>query len=294
MTAAPTDPATTRGVDLRTNLRSPTSLPPYAARPEFAPAPDDLPRRAFVEQVMGLPMSLHIRGPEATGTTVAAAVRAAFSRLRADDEEFSTYRADSAVSRIRRGELTISDASPRLRRVVALCEDASVRTDGAFSAWLPVAGRIRFDPSGLVKGWSVEETFDRLVTELAEIGGHDALLAAGGDIVVSCLRTDTPDWTIAVEDPADRRRLLTSVSLRVGAVATSGTAARGTHVLDPGTGVPAAGLLSATVIGPRLTWADVYATALLARGGDAPWFGSLRADHLALLVRPDGSRVELP
>lgn len=275
-------------------LRSPTSLPRYAGAPGLLAASDDLPRRAFVEQIMGLPMSLHLRGPEATGSAVESAVRAAFSRLRADDAEFSTYREDSAVSRIRRGELAVADASPRLRRVVALCEDASARTDGAFSAWLLAEGVVRFDPSGLVKGWAVEETFERLGAELAGLGRYDALLSAGGDVVVSCSRTDTPDWKIAVEDPADRSRLLTSVPLRVGAVATSGTAARGAHVVDPSSGHPATELLSATVIGPSLTWADVYATALLARGGDAPWCEELRADHLALLVRPDGTTVQLP
>lgn len=276
------------------DLRSPTSLPRYAGAPGSLVVSDDLPRRAFVEQIMGLPMSLHLRGPEAAGGAVEAAVRTAFSRLRADDAEFSTYRADSAVSRIRRGELAVADASPRLRQVVALCEDASARTDGAFSAWLPAEGVIRFDPSGLVKGWAVEEAFESLVRDLAELDRYDALLSAGGDVVVSCSRTDTPDWTIAVEDPTDRGRLLTSVPLRAGAVATSGTAARGAHVLDPSSGHPATGLLSATVIGPSLTWADVYATALLARGGHAPWFESLRADHLALIVRPDGTTVQLP
>lgn len=243
---------------------------------------------------MGLPMSLHVRGPEATGAAVEAAVRAAFSRLRADDAEFSTYREGSAVSRIQRGELAVAEASPRLRQVVALCDEASARTDGAFSAWLPTEGVLRFDPSGLVKGWAVEQTFQRLGADLVTLGRYDALLSAGGDVIVACSRTDTPDWTIAVEDPADRRRLLTSVPLRVGAVATSGTAARGDHVIDPSTGRPATRLLSATVVGPSLTWADVYATALLAQGGDSPWFVAQGADHLALLVRPDGATVHLP
>ena len=283
-----------RWADDPVGLRSPTTLPRYAAGPGLVTAPDDLPRRAFVAQIMGLPMSLHVRGPEATGTAVEGAAREAFSRLRADDAEFSTYRADSAVSRIRRSELAVVDASPRLRQVVDLCEDAVARTDGAFSGWLEAEGVIQFDPSGLVKGWAVEEAFERLVVQLARLERYDVLLCAGGDVVVACSRTDTPDWIVAVENPADRTRLLASVPLRVGAVATSGTAARGAHVVDPRTGRPARRLLSATVIGPTLTWADVYATALLARGGDAPWFEALRADYLALLVRPDGSLVQLP
>ncbi len=92
-----------------------------------------------------------------------------------------------------------------------------------------------------------------------------------------------------MEDPRDRARTLRSLRLRTGAVATSGTAARGDHIVDPATGAPAAGLLSATVIGPNLTWADVYATAAFVKGSAAlPWLATL-ADHAGLLVGADGT-----
>ena len=44
-------------------------------------------------------------------------------------------------------------------------------------------------------------------------------------------------------------------------VATSGAAARGGHVVDPRTGVGVTRPGSATVVGPDLLWADVWATA---------------------------------
>ncbi|MEP6651626.1 MAG: FAD:protein FMN transferase [Lapillicoccus sp.] len=264
---------------------SPTSLP-TDLEPRTQP---ETQRRAFVEQVMGLPMSLHVRGPGAPGPRVQAAAERAFARLRADDVEFSTYRPDSAVSRIQRGELAIADASPRLREVAALCEQAADRTDGMFSAWLPGESGASFDPTGLVKGWAVEDTFRRLVDELAALGPHDVLLSAGGDVVVTCERTDTPDWTVAVADPSDPRKVLRSIPLRVGAVATSEITTRGLHVVDPRSGTPVDALLSATVVGPSLLWADVFATALLVSGGPAPWFDALRVDHAALVVHRDGT-----
>jgi thiamine biosynthesis lipoprotein len=250
----------------------------------------DLPRRAFVAQIMGLPVSVHVRGPQARTDEVATLVEDAFDRLRTDDTTFSTYRNDSAISRIRRGELTIHDGGPRVRRVAALCDVAEQRTGGAFSAWLPDGhGKVAFDPTGLVKGWAVEQAFDTLLARLAGPEPHDLLLSAGGDVAVGCGRTDTPDWTVGVEDPRDRSRMLLRVPLRRGAVATSGTAARGAHILDPATGAPATGLLSATVIGPGLTWADVYATAVFAHGPDVPpWLVEL-TDHAAVLVGTDGT-----
>jgi len=249
----------------------------------------DLPRRSFVAQIMGLPMSIHVRGPRARSEAVAEAVQSAFTELRADDAMFSTWLPDSPVSRIKDGRDRLVDAHPRILHVAALCELAGHRTGGAFAAWLPGPdGRLRFDPTGVVKGWAVEQAFTGLLADLHALGDHDALVCAGGDIAVACTRTDTPGWVIAVEDPRDRTRTLRSLQLRTGAVATSGTAARGTHIIDPATGAGAEGLLSATVIGPALTWADVYATAAFVKGAAAlPWIATV-PDHAGILLGCDG------
>lgn len=258
-------------------------------------APSDHPRRAFVAHIMGLPISVHVRGPRARDSPIAERIEQMFAALRADDALFSTWRPDSAVSRIRRGHLRLSDASARVREAARLCEQATERTGGAFSAWLPdPAGDPAFDPTGLVKGWAVEQAFTTLTTALRAFGPHDALVDAGGDVLVACRRADTPDWLIGIEDPRDRTRTVLCVPLRAGAVATSGTTARGAHLLDPATGAPTHGLLSATVIGPELTWADVYATAAFVRGEPAAEWIATIPGHAAVLVTPDGRVVPSP
>ena len=266
---------------------SPTGLPAF----DGAIALAELPRRAFVEQVMGLPFSLHVRGPKACGRPVAAIAAGLFADLRADEARFSPWLPGSQVSRIRRGQLQLADADVRVRTVAELCREAELRTDGAFSAWRAgpdgtrLPGDAAFDPTGLVKGWAAQDAFGTLLERLDGLGAHDALLSAGGDVVVHCTRVDTPDWTVGIEDPRDRRRILRSLKLRRGAVATSGTAARGRHITDPATGAPApADLLSATVIGPDLTWADVYATAAFVRGREAAGWLARLTDHAAVLV----------
>jgi thiamine biosynthesis lipoprotein len=273
-----------------TAVPAPADLAPAVPAPAPAtPAPEQ-PRRAFVAQVMGLPVSVHVRGPAAQSPDAEGAVEALFHALRADDALFSTWRPESEVSRIRRSELLLEDADPRVRHVAALCEEAGRRTGGSFDAWLPDAAGVRvFDPTGLVKGWAVEAATGVLVERLAGLGAHDVLVSAGGDVLVHCERKDTPDWRIAIEDPRDRARTLLTVPLRRGAVATSGTAARGEHIVDPATGAPPAGLLSATVVGPELTWADVYATAAFVRGTAAiAWLSGL-AGHAAIVVSTDGT-----
>jgi thiamine biosynthesis lipoprotein len=265
--------------------RDAASLPTWAPRSGVA-----VPRKAFVAQIMGLPMSVHVRGPQANTRAVADAVDAAFASLRADDLLFSTYRSDSAVSRVRRGDLSLAEAGARVTEVAALCREAALRTDGAFSAWLSQPGGERsFDPTGLVKGWAVEQAFEALTQRLSVLDAHDVLISAGGDIVVGCTRIDTPDWSIGVEDPRDPSRLVMTIPLRRGAVATSGLAARGQHVIDPHTGRSAVGLLSATVIGPSLTWADVYATAAFVKGpGALAWLSTLPS-HAGVLIGANGA-----
>ena len=103
--------------------------------------------RVWVEEIMGIPMSIHLIAPgEMTDEGADRAVRACFDELRDIDRVFSTYRTDSDISRIRRGELSIADADSRVALVADACERAEEETGGLVSArW-----RGRFDPTGYV------------------------------------------------------------------------------------------------------------------------------------------------
>jgi thiamine biosynthesis lipoprotein len=97
-------------------------------------------------------------------------------------------------------------------------------------------------------------------------------------------------WAVGLADPRDRTRLLTTVRVADAAVATSGVAERGRHVLDPFTGRPAEGLLSVSVVGPDIVTADAYATAALAMGRAAvAWLDGL--DGYAGLAVADDATV---
>jgi thiamine biosynthesis lipoprotein len=136
-----------------------------------------------------------------------------------------------------------------------------------------------FDPSGLIRGWAAE----RASAHLWAVNGLDFCLNAGGDIVLGGT-ADTGEWRIGLEDPDRPERLLTVVAAPGGAVATSSTTGTGAEIVDPYTGVPARGVVAATVTGPSLTWADVYATAAVARGrGAITWLDGV-AGYQALVV----------
>jgi len=286
---------------------------PGARATRAAPADD---RRTWVEQVMGLPVSVTVRGPGARGEHPDRLVRALFADLRRTDAVFSTYRPTSEISLIRRGVLSRQLVSPDVREVLDLCDRARCLTGGFFDAELPdpggrrlpdadllshpggrrlpdadlpdPGGRRLLDPSGLVKGWAVE----RAALRLDGLHRLDWLVNAGGDVLGRA--THGPAWQIAIEDPRDRDRLLVVLPLSAGAVATSGTAARGRHLIDPRTGRPAPDLLSASVVGPSLTWADVLATAAFVEGPAAlSRIGDLDG-YEALLAHPDGRLAATP
>jgi thiamine biosynthesis lipoprotein len=233
-----------------------------------------------VLEVMGTVVSLALRGRHSADARGEEAWAAASEVLLEADRVFSTYRADSPVSQWARGERALEHCPPEVAEVLGIAERAKAVSDGAFDigyAALP-------DPSGVVKGWAVQRAADVLGT----LPDTDFCLSAGGDLVCRTVRPGAPPWRIGIEDPRDLRRVLATVPVRNGAVATSGSAHRGGHVVDPRTGRPPAELLQVTVLGPDLTWVDIEATAAYVLGNGArAWL--LARHRTALLVPATGA-----
>ena len=102
-------------------------------------------------------------------------------------------------------------------------------------------------------------------------------------------RSGAPAWRVGIEDPHDPQRVIAVVPVHNGAVATSGLAHRGAHIVDARTGTTPGALASVTVVGPDLVWADIDATAAFALASDAvPWLGG-RSGRSGLVVWADGT-----
>ncbi len=231
-----------------------------------------------VEHVMGTAVSLDLRGAQPTGTSVDAA----FAHLRDIDARFSTYRLDSEIARLARGELQEAEVTEDVRHVLAVCDHLATTSDGAFDARTAGAGG-RLDPSGYVKGWAVEEA-----AWLLDAGGAtDYMLNAGGDILARGEASPGRPWRVGIRHPDRADRLAAVIEVRDRAVATSATYERGEHIVDPRTGRSAAGLRSLTVVGPRLGFVDAYATAAFVMGRDGLRWVARHADHEALAITTD-------
>jgi len=224
----------------------------------------------------------------------------AFARLRQIDNKFSTYKPDSEVSKYIKDEINEADLSKELKNIIRACRAAQKKTDGYFSAWAGGA----FDPSGYVKGWAISEA-----GEIIEKQGYKTYcIGAGGDILAA---SDSDKvWNIGIQDPIDPKKLLNlnalaphqnlsgavgnriaepqvfgaGLSISNGAVATSGNYERGKHIINPKTKQPADELLSVTISGPDIIWADVLATAVFAMGRQGREFIKTQPDYQLLMV----------
>ena len=204
------------------------------------------------------------------------------SILRRADEIFSTWRPGSPISLLRSGQITAEQAPPEVADVLERCAFARGLSGGWFDPWAMPGG---VDPTGYVKGWAAQQA----LTAFGGAGIAGAIVNAAGDIASSGGLDNGAPFRIGIADPLAPRRLAGIVEL-TGAIATSGSYERGSHLIDPHLGRPAARAASATVTGPDLGLADALATAVAVAGAPGLAFIEPLENYDALVIGFDGSR----
>jgi len=247
-----------------------------------------------VEEVWGTVVGIDVR--DEIDARVVDECFAFFQRV---DDLFSTWRDDTEIMRLARGELALDAADPAVREVLALCEHMRLESGGAFDIAAgahPDAparpGLAPLDPSGLVKGWAVARAGDRLLAA----GSRSWSINGGGDVLTHGRPApDVDTWRVGIQHPYVRDRVAAVLAVNDAAIATSGRYERGDHVLDPRTGRPATGLASVTVVGSDLAVADAYATAVVVLGADAGmrWIAT-RVGYEALAITDHDAVLSTP
>ncbi len=148
--------------------------------------------------------------------------------------------------------------------------DAQIRT-----VRFPLAG-MEINLGSIGKGYALDRVAEQLesagLSEFMLHGGRSSVLARGSRSLVG-----EEGWWVGVCDPLRPTRRLGELRLKNRALATSGSAAqffyhegrRYGHILDPRTGRPAEGMLSATVIARTAAEADALSTAFYVLGSAA-------------------------
>jgi thiamine biosynthesis lipoprotein len=221
-----------------------------------------------VEHIWGTAVTLDIR--DCVEPALGDHVFAWFQRV---DDLFSTWRPDTEISRLGRRELHLREVSPEVRAVLDLCDRVTQESYGAFDVRvgadprvLPREGLGPIDPSGLVKGWALQ----RAAEILRDSGAANFFINAGGDVITAGRPGPGEEWRVGIQHPWERDKVAIVLAVRDVGVATSGRYERGDHIIDPRTGAPVTGLMSATVVADDLALADGYATAALVLGDEGP------------------------
>lgn len=201
-----------------------------------------------------------------------------------------THRPQSRTSRLGRGNVEPADCPSEVVEVLDLAEQARRDSGGAFDVRRrDPRGRTLLDTDGVVKGWALQ----RAAGHLLRLPDNDVCLSGGGDVLCRS-RRDSPPCRIGIEDPRNPHVLLATVPVRNGAVATSGTAHRGEHLVDARTGRHPTTVAQVTVVADSLAWADIDATAAYAQDTDAARWLSGRPGRTGLVVWRDGTGTTVP
>ncbi len=180
------------------------------------------------------------------------------------DETFSTYKPSSEISKINNG-LPKSKWSAAMREVMKLSEETKQQTKGYFDIYKEG----KYDPSGLVKGWAINNA----AKLLCEMGFRDYYVDAGGDIQVSGYSKKGEKWRVGIRNPFNRQENVKILEVSTEGVATSGAYIRGDHIYNPHRpNDKLKGIASITVIGPNIYEADRFCTAAYAMGQDGIGF----------------------
>ena len=213
--------------------------------------------------------------------SLGAAAEAAFREMQRLTDMMSHYDAASVVSQISAAAGVRRVAvPPELAEVLAQARRVSERTGGAFDitvGGLPIdyrklrleGGRafllekgMKIDPGGIAKLYILEA--GRRVLEAC--GVRRALVNGGGDVVA---HSDGAPWKVGVRDPRGPQRLLGTVALARGAVASSGDYERPHHIIDPRTGYPAHGMRGVTLVAREVEAVNGLGPAIMVLGMEA-------------------------
>ena len=210
-------------------------------------------------------------GPVEISDDLLRVLRAAQRIARASHGAFDvTVGPLSVLWRQARREGMLPDAG-RLTAARALAGDDKLEIDERQKTVRLLKAGMQLDLGGIAKGFAADEA----AAVLARHGISRALVAAGGDIVVTDPPPDREGWRVAVTSIEGVDRPPAGyVTLRNAAVSTSGDAeqflfvdgVRYSHIVDPRTGSALTGRRSVTIVAPDGMTADGLATAVSVMG----------------------------
>jgi FAD:protein FMN transferase len=155
---------------------------------------------------------------------------------------------------------------------------------------------VELDLGGIAKGYAV----DRVVSVLKSRGVAAALVSSGGSTVYGLgAPPDRAGWAVDIQDPVTASKVAYTVTLKNRSLSVAGSSeksfevggVRYSHIMDPRTGKPVQGMLSAAVLTETGTEGDALDDALFVLGPSksAEYLKHYRGAEV-LFFLPDGGQ----
>lgn len=154
---------------------------------------------------------------------------------------------------------------------------------------------LEFDPGGIGKGYAV----DRMVEILRQTGAGPAMITAGGSSIygLGAPPGEPRGWKLSLRDPRDSQKVIQEVFLKDMSMSTSGNyekffRAEGkvySHIMDPRTGYPSQGMLSASVVSPRTLDSEAWTKPYYINGRQ--WAAAHKQKNTRVFLCEDRSEL---
>jgi thiamine biosynthesis lipoprotein len=146
----------------------------------------------------------------------------------------------------------------------------------------------KIDLSAIGQGYAADEAAALLKRE----GMKHFLVDAGGEVFAQGLNERGRPWSIGIRDPRQGENMIDVVHLTHQGVSTSGdyekyyviNQKKYSHIINPITGYPSDRVVSATVIAPNATQADIFSTALCVLGKEGIKFIESLSPEVSIVV----------
>jgi len=140
-----------------------------------------------------------------------------------------------------------------------------------FTVYLAKKG-MKIGFGGIGKGYAA----DKAKAFLIQQGVTAGIINASGDMNTWGHQPSGEEWQIAITNPLNKHKVFAILPIKEGAVVTSGNyekyvsfnGIRYSHIIDPRSGYPSSGIISATVFAPSAELADALATAIFVMGAE--------------------------
>lgn len=228
---------------------------------------------------MGMPITVCVCDKNITSKDIAEI----FSYFHHIDKKFSTYKNESEISKINRGQLKEEDYSKEMKKIFELSEKTKKETKGYFD----IKFKNKIDPSGIVKGFAIWEASKILKNK----GYKNFYIEAGGDIQVFGNNQEGNTWKVGIKNPFNVKEVIKVLNLTNKGIATSGTYIKGKHIYNPKSKKFADEIASITVMGKNIYEADRFATAAFAMGEKGINFISSLKGFEGYMIKKDKKAV---